>query len=395
MNSYHQADRLNGLPFYLYPTMEKLVENYDSSDKRLIDLSIGEPDLLPPDHLIEHLCKESRNPSAHRYGVPMGCPTLLQAVATWYQNRFAVHLDPSSEVVPFIGSKEGIAFLNMAVLNQGDTVLIPDPAYPTYRHAASFAGAKCESFNLEPSKSYVADFGDIPGTLADKVKLLYLNYPNNPTGATVDKEFFEEAVAFAKRHGLIICHDAAYSEITFDGYQAPSLMGADGAKDVGIEFHTLSKTFSIPGWRIGFAVGNRKILQSLKEIKRVISSGYFKPFEMAAAEALKNIPLDLNANNQVIQNRRDTAINILRDFGINIDFPRGGIYIWVPIPKAQESLSFVSETISKAGVVTFPGIGYGKNGEGFIRIALVQELDLIVEGLKRLEPYLKHISRKL
>jgi LL-diaminopimelate aminotransferase len=300
-----------------------------------------------------------------------------------------VVLDRDSEVITFVGSKEGIAFLPLAFIDPGDIVLIPDPGYPTYRYAAAFAGGELKTFPLRPETGFQPDFSEIPSDLAAKAKLLFLNYPNNPTSATVDKSFFDKAVAFAKNHRVIICHDAAYSEIVYDGYKAPSFLEADGARDIGVEFHTLSKTFCMTGWRVGFAVGNKDIIQALLEVKRVTASGHFAAIESAGVEALNCDPIELEHNRRELQKRRDFLIEGLSKLGISAEPPKGSFYLWFRIPHETDSLAFVKRLILETGVVTFPGIGYGRNGEGYIRIAFVKELVKLEEALWRMSSFFR------
>jgi len=383
------ADRLKGLPFYLYPTIEATTDEAIQKGLKIIDLSTGDPKFATPDYIIQALQKACEDPATHHYGSVAGYPPFRKAIAQWYQKRFGVALDPAREIITFVGSKEGIAFLPLAFINPGDVVLIPDPGYPTYRYAASFAGARLEAFPLRPENNYEPDFDEIPETVAKEAKIIYLNYPNNPTGATVDKGFFKRAVQFAKKYGIMIAHDAAYSEVTFDGYRTPSLFEIEEAREVGIEFHTLSKTFCMTGWRVGFAVGHPRIIEGLLEVKRVSSSGHFPAIERAGVEALSRFPVELEANNRALAERRDLVIREFRRFGIDVKPPRGSYYVWFKIPKGRNSLSFVKKLILETGVITFPGIGYGNNGEGFMRIAFVEDLSTIEEALRRLEPYLR------
>jgi LL-diaminopimelate aminotransferase len=389
MRMHDFADRLKGLPFYLYPTIEATTEEAIQNGREIVDLSTGDPKFATPDYVIKALQEACEDPATHHYGIVGGYLPFRKAVGQWYQKRFGVNLDPGSEIVTFVGSKEGIAFLPLAFINPGDLVLIPDPGYPTYRYAASFANARLETFPLRPANNYEPDFDEIPESIAKEAKIIYLNYPNNPTAATVDQDFFERAVRFAEKYRIIIAHDAAYSEVTFDGYQAPSLLETDGAKEVGVEFHTLSKTFCMTGWRVGFALGNRKIIEALLEVKRVSASGHFPAIEIAGIEALKRPPVELDGNNRALAKRRDFVIGELKRFGIDVKRPRGSYYIWFPIPKERNSLNFVKKLILETGVITFPGIGYGDNGEGYVRIAIVEDLSKIQEAFRRMEPYLR------
>jgi LL-diaminopimelate aminotransferase len=389
MNMFDLAERLKRLPFYLYPTIEAVTKEALREGKDLINLSTGDPEFATPRHIIDRMQEACSNPATHRYGRMAGYAPFLEAVAAWYKRRFGILLDSKNEVIDFLGSKEGIAFLPLAFLNPGDVALIPDPGYPTYRYAAAFANAKLCTFPIRPENNYEPDYDEIPKDVAREAKIIFLNYPNNPTGATVEKEFFERTVEFAEQNSIIVCHDAAYSEVAFEGYKAPSFLEVDGAKEVGVEFHTLSKTFCMTGWRLGFASGNPKIIRALLEAKRVTSAGHFTAIEMAGVEALSREPVELERNNRVFQKRRDFVVGELRRFGIDIQPPRASFYIWFRIPKEKSSLSFVRKMILETGVITFPGVGYGENGEGYVRIAIVQELSKIQEAFRRIEPYLK------
>jgi LL-diaminopimelate aminotransferase len=389
MDKFDCAQRLKHLPFYLYPTIESTMDEAVKRGHKLIDLSTGELDFPTPSYIIKSLQLACADPIKHRYGNVQGLPELRKAIAAWYQRRYDVLLDKDSEVITFVGSKEGIAFLPLAFIDPGDIVLIPDPGYPTYRYAAAFAGGQLETFPLRPENGYQPDFDEIPRDLAEKAKLVFLNYPNNPTSATVDKSFFDQAVAFAKKHHVIVCHDAAYSEIVYDGYTAPSFLQADGARDVGVEFHTLSKTFCMTGWRVGFAVGNKDIIRALLEVKRVTASGHFAAIESAGVEALNCAPVELAHNRLELQKRRDFLIDGLLKIGISVDPPKGSFYLWFPIPHETDSLAFVKRLILETGVVTFPGIGYGINGEGYIRIAFVKDLAKLQEAMRRMGSFFR------
>ncbi len=383
------AERLERLPFYLYPVIDAVTNEARKKGRDILDLSMGDPEFPTPSHIVKKLQEACEDPLTHRYGSIAGYSAFKESAARWYKGRFGVKADSESEIVAFIGSKEGIAFLPQAFVDKGDIVLIPDPGYPTYRYAAAFADAELHTFPLRPENNYEPDFDEIPKRIAEKAKIIFLNYPNNPTAATVGKDFFQRAVKFGERYNVIVCHDAAYSEVTFDGYEAPSLLEVDGAMEVGVEFHTLSKTYCMMGWRVGFALGNSKIIKGLLEVKRVSSNGHFRAVEIAGIEALDTPPQELDQNNQRYRERRDFVIGELRRFGIDIQPPKGTFYIWFPIPGEKNSLDFVRRVLLETGVITFPGIGYGDNGEGYIRIAIVQELPKIEEAFKRLEPYLK------
>ena len=387
MRNIEFAKRLNGLPFYLYPTIDEAVAKARQKGLDIIDLSIGEAGFPTPVYIVEALRDSCAIPEAQRYGKLQGYPPFRASIADWYARRFGVELDGDKEVITFLGSKEGIAFLPLGVTNPGDLVLVPDPGYPTYRYAATFAGAEVMPYRLRPENNFVPDFDDIPKSIAERAKLIFLNYPNNPTAATVDKAFFDRVVDFARRYNILVCHDAAYTEVVYDGYKAPSFMEAKGAKEVGIEFNTLSKTYCMTGWRIGFAVGHSEIVKALLEVKRVTSTGHFTALEIAGMRAIEEDPVEVERNNRVLERNRNFVVSKLKSFGISIEPPKGSFYVWFPIANKGPSLDFVINLIIETGVVIFPGIGYGENGEGYARISFAPKLSDLEKALSRIRSY--------
>lgn len=388
MEYYKFSDRLENLPFYMYPQLYAALNKAKKGGLELIDLGIGEPDFTPPKYVVEKLRENCLNPFLHSYSDLEGHKELRQSIANWYSLRFNVKLNPESEIITFVGSKEGISYLPLAFINEGDVSLIPDPGYSAYGYACAFAGSELEYFTLQKELNYQTDLSKIPESTAKKAKVMFLNYPNNPTGGTASLDFFERAVEFATKYNIILCHDAAYSELMFEDRKSPSLLEVKDAMKIGVEFHTLSKTFSMTGWRVGFAVGQKKIIQGLLNVKRVSSNGAFPALELAAKEALDNPFTDLNQHIKKIQNRRDFILSCLRDLGFEIPIPLGTFYMWIPIPNLKDSMALATEIISKTGVIVFPGIGFGKNGEGHLRISLVKDIPILESALKKIKPYL-------
>ncbi len=379
------ADRVAALPAYLFARIEQKIEELQNSGVDVISLGIGDPDRPTPPHIVQALKEQADNSENHRYPTSVGLLAFRQAVADWYRGRFGVDLDPRSEVVTLIGSKEGIGHIAFCYLNPGDIALIPDPGYPVYGIGSALAGAENYVLPLTPERHFLPDFGAIPADIARRAKLLWLNYPNNPTGATADLEFFQSAVSFARSYDLIICHDAPYTEVTFDGYVAPSFLQAEGAKEVGIEFHSLSKTYNMTGWRLGWAAGNPEIARTLGSFKSNLDSGAFQAVQYAGIAALEGPQDCIREMRQVYQQRRDIVIEGLRGLGWQVDPPRATIYVWVPVPPGYTSLEFAELVLEKAGVVITQGIGYGAYGEGFFRISLTIPTERLIEAFRRLK----------
>jgi LL-diaminopimelate aminotransferase len=376
------AERLTGLPPYLFAELDRKVSAKRAAGVDVISMGIGDPDLPTPRHVVEALQEAAEDPATHQYPSYYGLPAFRQAIADFYERRFDVRLDPDTEVLPLIGSKEGLAHLCLAFVDPGDEALVPDPGYPVYAIGTLLAGGRAVPMLLDPSTGFLPDFGRIAPT--DRSKVLWLNYPGNPTAATTDVGFFGEAVAFARRHDLLICHDAAYSEITFDGYVAPSILEAPGAKDVAVEFGSLSKTYNMTGWRVGFVVGNAEAIRALSTVKTNLDSGIFNAVQRAAVVALNGPHDHVEVMRAVYQKRRDVVVAALADIGLAVQPPLGSIYVWVPTPEGRTSEGFASELLDVAGVVVAPGTGYGANGEGFVRFSLTVEDDRLEEAMRRI-----------
>jgi LL-diaminopimelate aminotransferase len=308
-----------------------------------------------------------------------------EAAADWCAKRFKVNLDPEKEVLTLIGSKEGIAHIPFAFVNKGDVVLCSNPGYPVYNIGTILADGTPYPLPLLHENNFKPDLSSIKKTVAKKAKIMHINYPNNPTAATLDKKFFDEVVSFAKEHNIIVCHDAAYSEVAFDGYKAPSFLEADGAKDVGIEFHSLSKTFNMTGWRIGFAVGNAGVIAGLSRVKQNVDSGVFQAIQQAGEAALKGPLSEVEKNMRILEERRDIMVDGLRKLGWDIIKPKATFYLWVPVPDEKlSSIEFAKKILDETGVVVTPGVGFGEYGEGYIRIALTQSKERLKDALERL-----------
>lgn len=382
----HVARRLDTIPPYLFAELERKRESLRSRGVDVIDLGIGDPDLPTPPHVVEALARAAADPATHRYPSYSGNPEFREAAARWFAGRFGVEVDPAGEVLALIGSKEGLAHLVWAFVDPGDVVLVPDPAYPVYRVHTLMTGGEPYDLPLLPERGFLPDLDAVPAEVARRAKLLFLNYPNNPTGAVADLAFFEQAVAFARRHDILICHDAAYTELTYDGYVAPSILEVPGAREVAVEFHSLSKPFNMTGWRIGFAVGNAGALRALARVKTNTDSGPFTAVQRAAAAALLETPASWRAQLlETYRRRRDLMVAALQDAGLpGLEPPRGSLYIWAPVPAGYTSGGFAELVLEQTGVVVPPGAAYGRCGEGFYRISLTSPDDRLAEAARRL-----------
>jgi len=385
MKTFNRAERLAKLPPYLFKEIDRKKEEVMARGVDIIDLGVGGPDLPTPAHIIDALKRAVEDPTNHRYPSYSGMKLFRQTVAKWYGERFGVGLDPASEVVILIGSKEGIAHFPLAFINPGDTVLVPTPAYPVYHIATLFAGGQSFFMPLLETNGFLPDLDAIPGDVADRAKVMFINYPNNPTSAVADTTFFDRVVEFAKTHEVIICHDAAYTEMAFDGFRPPSFLEAKGAKDVGLEFHSLSKTYNMTGWRIGFAVGNQEAIQGLGAVKSNIDSGAFQAIQLAGIEAITGDQSCVEEMRQSYARRRDLIVQGLRESGLELIPPKATFYRWVRVPEGYTSASLATRLLEEAGLVVTPGNGFGEPGEGYIRIALTQNRQRLAEALERLK----------
>ena len=384
MKGIEKAQRLKKLPPYLFKEIDRKKEAVMSRGVDIIDLGVGDPDLPTPAHIIAALKRAAEDPANHRYPSYSGMHDFKYAVTEWYRERFGVELDPLTEVVSLIGSKEGIAHFPLAFVDPGDVVLVPTPAYPVYHIATLFAGGESYFMPLVDKNDFLPDLDAVPAETAARAKLIFLNYPNNPTAAVADLEFFDRVVEFARRHNIAVCHDAAYTEMAFDGYRPPSFMAAEGAKDVGIEFHSLSKTYNMTGWRIGFAVGNRELIDGLGTIKSNVDSGVFQAVQMAGIEALRNDQECVREMIDVYSRRRDVMVDGLREAGFELEAPKATFYLWIKVPAGYTSTELAGRFLEE-GVVVTPGNGFGDPGEGYFRIAVTQKRERLVEAVNRIK----------
>jgi LL-diaminopimelate aminotransferase len=380
-----KAKRIEQIPPYLFAEIDKKKREMRQKGIDLIDMSIGDPDLPTPKLIIERLKMAAENPKNHRYPPYEGMIEFRTAVAQWYERRFNVKLDPGTEVLSLIGSKEGIAHIPLAFVNPGDYVLVPNPGYPVYSVSTLFAGGTPYFLPLRKENGFLPKLSEIPKKVAERAKILFINYPNNPTSAIAERPFFEEVVAFAHRYQIIVCHDAAYSEIAFDGYQPLSFLEVEGAKEAGIEFHSLSKTFNMTGWRIGFAVGHSEIISGLGRLKTNIDSGLFQAIQEAGIEALNHFDTPLPEIIKIYERRRDVMVKGLREIGLEVEWPKATFYLWIQVPRGYTSTQFATLLLEKGGIVATPGNGFGDAGEGYIRMAITVDETRLREAIERLK----------
>lgn len=382
------AQRVEQLPPYLFARISELIAQKRAAGVDVISLGIGDPDLPTPGYLIERLQRAAENPANHRYPESDGLPQFRRAIARWYQTRHGVELDPDSEVVPLIGSKEGIGHLPLCLIDPGDVSLITDPGYPVYEIGTMFAGGETVKVPLREEDGWLPRLDEIPADAARRARILWLNYPNNPTGAVADLPFFEQAVAWARAHDVVIAHDLAYADVTFDGYQAHSILEVDGAREVAIEFNSLSKAFNMTGWRVAMAVGNARVINALTRVKTNLDSGIPQAIQEMAIAALDDPRDTMDAHNAIYQARRDRVVSVLRALGLRVEPPKASLYVWARLPDGERSSGdFAGRLIDATGVVVTPGASYGSAGEGYIRISLTTPDDRLDEALRRLAAF--------
>ena len=379
-----QSQRLQKIGAYLFADLDRKQDALRAKGVDVINLGVGDPDLPTPEHIIRALEDGARDPRSHRYPPYVGTAEFRKATAEWFEQRFGVTLDPDRQVLALIGSKEGLAHLPWAMMNPGEAALIPDPGYPVYRSATIMAEGEPVAMPLLADRGFLPDLDAIPSDVARRARLMFLNYPNNPTGATADLEFFTKAVAFAKRHDIVLVHDNAYSEMTFDGYRAPSVLQVRGALDVAIELHSLSKTFNMTGWRIGFAVGNAEAVNALGVVKTNVDSGVFRAVQHAGIAALTGPQDVVKPALARYQARRDRLVSGLRAVGWKAPSPKATLYIWMPTPNQLPSMTFSADVLERTGVVITPGVGYGAHGDGFVRLSLTTPDDRLDEAIARI-----------
>jgi len=381
---FEEAQRLSKLPIYVFAQLDKIKAEQAAKGADLIDLGMGNPDIPPPPEVINALVTSLSNPENHRYPSFEGSPEFKEAVANWCKQQYGIKIDPEHEVVTLIGSKEGLVHFAFAFINPGDTTLVPMPAYPAHFRGTILAGGDPVVLPTTEHKSYLPDLKIIDPAIADKAKIMFLSYPTNPTAAFATREFFEEAVAFCKKHKIILVHDFAYAEIYFEGNKPLSMLSIPGAKDICIEFHTVSKTFGMPGWRCGFAVGNRELIEALRKIKTNLDYGLFTAVQKAAIAALHMKDGYIDRVRATYQRRRDIFVDGLNSLGWNVKKPKGTMYVWFPVPQGYDSTEFCMELIEKTGVVVSPGVAFGEVGEGCVRAALVAGEERIREAIERI-----------
>lgn len=378
------ARRVQQLPPYLFAEISRKTAAKRAQGVDVISFGIGDPDLPTPPHVLEALKDAADNPANHRYPETDGLPELRQAMAAYYQRRHGVELDANKQIVPLIGSKEGIGHVSLCFIDPGDVALVPDPAYPVYAVGTMFAGGEVYPLPLEEERGFLPVLEAIPAAVADRARVLWINYPNNPTGAPATLDFFERVVHFARRHDIIVLHDLAYADVAYDGYVPPSFLEVPGATDVGIEFNSLSKTYNMTGWRVGMAAGNATMIDALTRVKSNLDSGIPQAIQQMAIAALNGPQDAVTAHNVIYQRRRDRVVTALRAIGLTVEPPKASLYLWARLPEGERSIDFAGRLLDDTGVVVTPGIGYGARGEGYVRLSLTTPDDRIDEGLRRL-----------
>ena len=379
------ADRVEKVPPYLFVEISRKIAAKKAQGIKVISFGIGDPDLATPSSVIDELRNTSLDTPNHRYPETDGLPEFRQAVADWYKKRFKVTLHPDNEILPLIGAKEGIGHASLCFINPGDIALVPDPGYPVYSVGTWFAGGECHWMNLKESEDWLPNLSDIPSNVAKKAKVMWLNYPNNPTGAIVTKEYFKEVIDFAKSYDIAVMHDACYTEVAYDNYKPISFLEVEGAKDVGLEFHSLSKSYNMTGWRIGMAAGNQEMIDALMVIKSNLDSGIPNAVQYMGIEALKATDKEIETRNQIYQSRRDRVVSTLNDIGLKAKSPLASLYVWVKVPDGYSSAEFAELLLEERNVVVTAGNGYGPSGEGYIRLSLTISEEDLEEGIDRLK----------
>jgi LL-diaminopimelate aminotransferase len=379
------AERIESLPPYLFAEISKKIARKKAEGVDVISFGIGDPDLPTPDYILDSLAAAARDTANHRYPESEGLPELRAAIARWYDHRFGVELDPVTQVLPLIGSKEGIAHIATCFIDPGDVALVPDPGYPVYAVGTLLMGGEPYYLPLTEENGFLPDLDAIPTEITRRAKVLWLNYPNNPTGAVADIRFFESAVAFARKHDIAVLHDGPYSEVAYDGYRPVSFLQAEGAMDVGVEFHSLSKSYNMTGWRIGMAVGNATIIDALMRVKSNLDSGIPQAIQQMAITALDGPRDIIGEHNGIYQRRRDVLAAALAKLGLKIQPPKASLYLWARVPDGETSVGFASRLLDQAGVVVTPGIGYGPTGEGYVRLSVTLPDNRLDEAVSRLE----------
>ncbi len=379
------SERLKKLPKYLFAEIDEMKKKKMMEGVDVIDFGVGDPDMPTPKHIVDAMKKAVEKPENHRYPTYEGLLEFREAVAEFYMRRKGVKLDPEREVIALIGSKEGIAHLPLAFVNDGDYTIVPDPAYPVYFASTILADGIPYRVPLRKENDFLPNFEEIPSEIAKKARIMFLNYPNNPTSAVAEKEFIKEAIDFCMDNGIILAHDFAYGEITFDGYRAKSFLEVENAFEVCVEFNSLSKTFNMTGWRIGFAVGNSEILKGLLKVKTNVDSGVFQAVQEAGITALRSEDKVIEDICSVYRERRDLLVEGLKEIGLEVEKPKATFYVWCQVPDGYTSVEFTKKLLNDAGILVTPGVGFGEHGEGFVRFALTRDVETIAKAVDRLK----------
>ena len=378
------AERVNKVPPYIFVQISRKIAAKKAQGINVISFGIGDPDLPTPPNIINGLISASKTPSNHRYPESEGIPSFRKEVSIWYKTRFGIELNPENEIISLIGAKEGIGHAAFCFINPGDIALVPDPGYPVYSIGTLFAGGQSYIMPLTKTNGWLPDIDAIPANIANKSKVIWLNYPNNPTGAIATLDYYKHVVKFAEKYNIAVLHDACYTEITYDGYKPQSFLETPGAMDIGAEFHSLSKTFNMTGWRLGMAAGNKDIIDKLLIVKSNLDSGVPAAIQEMGVKALQEPPHLIHERNEIYKTRRDSVINILRDLGLTVDTPKASLYIWARVPVGFTSESFSETVLEQCDVFLSPGTGYGENGAGYVRLSLTLPDKDIKTALERM-----------
>lgn len=381
------ARRVQALPPYLFAEISKKIAAKRAQGVDIVTFGIGDPDLPTPRHILDALHEAAEDPVNHRYPESEGLPELRDAIARYYERRFEIHFDPQKETLPLIGSKEGIGHIALCFIDPGDVALVPDPGYPVYEIGTMFAGGESYRVDLKRENGWLPDLDAIPDDVARRAKVLWLNYPNNPTGAVADLDFFEKVVAWARKYDVAVLHDNPYCDVAYDGYRPVSIFQVPGAKDVAVEFNSWSKAYNMTGWRIGMVVGNASMVDALMRVKSNLDSGIPQAIQKMAIAAIDGPQDVIDEHNAIYQRRRDRIVEVLRKCGLEVDVPKASLYVWAKLPEGVTSADYAARLIDETGVVVTPGRGYGVNGEGYIRLSVTTPDDRLEEGMRRLEAW--------
>jgi len=390
------ARRIEGLKPYLFVEINKKIAEKRAKGEEIVSFAIGDPDIPTPPYIINKLCEAAQDPDNHRYPESEGLPELHRAIADWYKRRFNITLDPATEVLPLIGSKEGIGHIAFCFIDAGDVALVPDPGYPVYSVGTMLAGGTPYFLPLKIENNFLPDLTSIPDSVLQKTKILWICYPNNPTSAVAGLDFFDRVAEFGKKHDILVCHDGPYTEVSYDDYQPVSFMQAAGAKEIGVEFHSFSKSYNMTGWRIGMVVGNAKAVTALKTLKSNLDSGIPRAIQRMAIEALNGPQNVISEHNAVYQRRRDLICETLTRIGLDVIPPKASLYIWAKVPPGYNSVDFTTDLLDQVGVAVTPGVGYGVSGEGYVRLSMTISDVILVKGLSRLSGWRnkRHLTMK-